>query len=308
MRAFVASLAVAGICFSSALGMNNKRAKPTTTDPFQVGEYLIGNGSWWNNHGYTDTSAKTRRNQTINTGIKNLILIIAGQSLMGAESPTAYTPTNSTAIDQLNIYDGAVYAMSDPPLGSTYVLSSLSGSGAGSIGGRVADQFVSASVFARVVLVPVAVGASLVAQWGTGGALSTRICVALARLNAIGFTAQTNVTVGILWGQGEADNTAGTSQANYTTSLNQVIANAQSCGFSGRFFVNKETWSGGAVLSGVQTAQAAVVNSSTVWAGANMDSLTATSRLTDNTHLNDAGMASAATLIYNAMVASGAPY
>lgn len=44
------------------------------------------------------------------------------------------------------------------------------------------------------------------------------------------------------------------------------------------------------------------------WAGANADSLNATNRQTDNTHFNDTGMASLATLIYNAMHASGAPY
>jgi hypothetical protein len=42
-------------------------------------------------------------------------------------------------------------------------------------------------------------------------------------------------------------------------------------------------------------------------AGGNLDTIAASGRLSDNTHLNDAGMASAATLIFNAMHARGAP-
>jgi hypothetical protein len=37
------------------------------------------------------------------------------------------------------------------------------------------------------------------------------------------------------------------------------------------------------------------------------DTLNATNRLADNTHLNDTGAAAAALLVYNAMHASGAP-
>jgi hypothetical protein len=40
----------------------------------------------------------------------------------------------------------------------------------------------------------------------------------------------------------------------------------------------------------------------------NIDSLNATNRIADNTHLNDTGAAAAATLVYNAMHASGAPF
>jgi hypothetical protein len=47
------------------------------------------------------------------------------------------------------------------------------------------------------------------------------------------------------------------------------------------------------------------VNGTTVFQSGDIDTLTAASRQGDNVHLNDAGAASAATLIYNAMHASG---
>jgi hypothetical protein len=300
----VALLLSALICGSASAGSVSGSGKP---DPYVLGELIINNGSWMANRGYTDANGRTARNLTINTGIKNLVLILAGQSLMAAEAPSAYTPTNAIAIDNFNIYDGSVYPWSDPPLGATWVNTSVSGAGVGSIGGRIADKFISAGTFDRVIVVSIAVGGAKVSDWATGS-LSDRLCKTMLRLSARGFAAQTNVTVAIVWGQGEADTVSATGQSAYQTALSSAISNVQSCGFSGRFFVNSESWSGGTTSSNVTNAQAAVIDNSTVFAGGNLDSLNATNRLSDNTHLNDTGMANAATLIFNAMHASGTPF
>jgi len=87
-----------------------------------------------------------------------------------------------------------------------------------------------------------------------------------------------------------------------------MISNAQAAGFSGRVFVNQESWIRGSTSLSVTAAQAAVVNNRTVFAGANVDSLNATYRNSDNTHFNDAGAAQAASLMYTAMRASGSPF
>jgi hypothetical protein len=138
--------------------------------------------------------------------------------------------------------------------------------------------------------------------------LQNRLCAAYKRIVAAGFGPQTNVTVAIEWGQGETDTILGTSQSAYTVSMNQVISNVKTCGFSGRFFVATETWEAGTVSAGIQAAQAAVVDNITIFASGNIDTLNATNRLADNIHLNNTGIASAATLVYNAMHASGAPF
>jgi hypothetical protein len=132
----------------------------------------------------------------------------------------------------------------------------------------------------------------------------------MARLSARGFTAQSNVTVAIEWGQGETDTTLATSQSAYQTALSTVISNVRNCSinpFTGRFFVATETYVTGSTSSAVQAAQAAVIDNSTVFASGNLDTIGSGSRF-DNLHFNDAGAASAATLIYNAMHASGAPF
>lgn len=305
MRFISALFALVVFGFSPAIA---QRSGASTPDPFYMGEYYGCGGPWLCNTGFTDVSGKTARNQTVNTGIKNLVLIIAGQSNRAAEAPSAYTPTNGTALDNFNPYSNQVFAQADPPLGATNPLTSLPGGGVGFIGGRIADKFVSGGQFDRVVLVPIAIGSSSVAQWATNGILQNRLCAAYKRVVAAGFGPKTNVTVAIEWGQGETDTVLATSQGNYTTSLNSVISNVKACGFGGRFFVAVETWDAGAVSSGVQAAQAAVVDSVTVFASGNIDTLNAANRIADNTHLNDAGIAAAATLVYNAMHASGAPF
>jgi hypothetical protein len=213
-----------------------------------------------------------------------------------------------------------MYTYTDPPLGSTWAYLSLGGSGStcgtiatcGSVGGRIADIFISgdgtvpASTFARVIVVPVAVGGTPIAQWDTNGPLFNRICVAMKRLAARGIIPQTNVTFAILWGQGEGDH--GTATATYKAALNDIQAQAVSCGFSGRLFVNEQTWLSGATDANVQSAQTSIVDNVKFWAGFNADSLSATNRQSDNTHFNDTGVAAFATGIAHAMHASGAPF
>lgn len=268
-------------------------------DVFDMSENPFNNGTFNNSHGYTDTNNKTITSLTINTGIKNLILITAGQSNIMNIGPTLRTPTNATVIDNFNPYDSQMYAYADPLVGAS--------NNAAHMTGRLADLFINAGTFARVISVPVAQGGSTVAQWAPGGNISNRIPAALARLKARGIVAGTNVTFALLWGQGEQDNCA-TSQASYTASFNALAAQVVGLGFSGRIFVAKETWSGGSICANVQAAQAAVVDNVTVFVGANADALGAGDRIADNTHWNDTGQQDYAAAWQTAMHASGAPY
>lgn len=253
-----------------------------------------------------------RRSQSVNTGIRNLVLIVAGQSNLTDVAPSAYTPTNASAIDVMNNDDGAVYAAVDPLVGCSLTFSG------GNPALRLADNFIIASKFDRVILVPIAIGGASVADWATGTS-TNRIKVAMQRLAAKGFTAQTNVTVAIIWGQGETDTSQGTSQANYTTALNAVIANAAAAGFTGRWFIAKQSWNGTTVSAAVQAAQAAAVGGS-VFAGPDADSMIGTACSASacrqnpdagggvNLHWTNAGSISYSSGWQTTMGASGAPF
>lgn len=251
---------------------------------------------------YRQTAGLTSRDQVFNPAKKTLVLIGAGQSNYVSVNPTLYVPTDSSAIDNFNIYDGASYSIGGPLVGTQY----NAGLGPGNILARIAQNAITGG-FDRVVVVPIAIAGTVAADWATGS-LSDRIGVAMRRLASRGYVpGATGLTFALSWGQGETDNSNGTSQASYAASMSTVISNAQAAGLTGsscRFFINKLS---GAVSSAVQAAQTALPNGTTIFAGGDLDSLDATNRQ-DNTHFNDTGSAAAASLIWSAMHASGAPY
>jgi hypothetical protein len=144
----------------------------------------------------------------------------------------------------------------------------------------------------------------------------------------------------ILWGQCEEDNRNATSQSAYTASLNNIIAfsntTAAALGWTsgtwGRWLVAKQTLDctfPGCITSSdplsingaIQAAQAAVVNGTQVFAGANADALqgnvcgasaNAACRQSDRIHWTDNGSYSYAVDPTNgwqqALHASGGPF
>lgn len=278
-----------------------------TIDPFTLNESKRSDVTN-NDQGYSSTAGRTLRSSAINPAQRTLVLFIDGQSNMASVGPSSFTPVNGAAIDNFNIYNGATYATTDPVLGSSYD-STL---GVGSLGPRIADQLITNGKFDRVILVPVAIGGTSISIHAAGGILYDRVCVGMRRLAVRGIVpGATGVTFAYLWGQGESDH--GTAQGTYQGYFGQIVARAQNCSglsaqFNGRIFVNRETLLSGVTDATIQAAQSALVNNTTIFAGGDIDSLTGANRQADNTHLSAAGQAAAATLIYNAMHASGAPF
>jgi len=298
-KLFVTTFLVVAVTFGGGASM---------PDPFLMGENYRPDG-WNNNRGYSDVNAKTMRLTPINAQERTLILITSGQSNMASVGPSSYTPTNASKIDNLNIYDGAIYASADPLLGQTYA----PGYGVGSIPPRIADKLITNNKFDRVILVPVASGGSSIAMWVSGGPLYMRHCVAMHRLAARGIVPRmSGVTFALVWGQGESD--SGTAQSTYQTQFGQIVTKLKNCPnlssqFNGRIFVTKQTMITNVVNATVQAAQAALVDNVSIFSGGDIDALTgATNRQVDGTHLNATGQANAATTIYDAMVASGSPF
>lgn len=256
-----------------------------------------------------DTNGLTRRSNAINTGIKNLVLISLGQSLRENACPTLYTPSNTAKVDVFNPWDGQMYAVGGPLPGTTYSGTVAQGGlGPGNVMAEVADKF-AASVFDRVILVPMAIGGTLV--WDHATLYGDSAAVVMARLARLGITpGTTNFTFGIEWGQGSSDAGLGvpTPQAVYSAGLSTVITQWFNAGFSGRFFIAKETYYGGAVSVPIQTAQWGLVNGTTIFQSGDTDSLNSGNRQDVAGHWNDVGRPACATLIFNAMQASGAPY
>lgn len=256
------------------------RIAVSAPDPFVFSEFL-------DKMGWSDTRSKTIRDPRLNAGETTGVFVVAGQSNATSFAPTPYTPSNAAKVDNLSIYDGGLYSAADPLLGCTIL---PGGPGVGNWVGRMADGLISAGIFQRVILIPVAVGGTMAADWNSQG-LTKRLVAAGRRSAAVGLP-----ITAFLWMQGESDTQNGTSQGAYAASLASIIASPRSEGFNAPWFVGKCTWLNGAVSSPVQAAQAAAVNGIDIFAGANTDTLGAGSRQGDNTHFTDAGSASVAAL------------
>ena len=276
--------------------------------PFRLGEQLSPNTGMWNvGAGFTDTGGRTLRAQTLNPAVRNLVLIIAGQSNMISIGSAAHTIVNGTVLDNFNVYDGATYAAAEPLLGTQYALASLGGDAKCCLGTKVGDGLITAGKFDRVLLVPVAIGSTVVSQWGNGE-MKDRIPTAIARLAARGTVEGTNVTFAIMWGQGESDAVAGTSQANYQASFGQMVTRARAAGMAGKIFCAIQSRQTSTNNATIRAAQAACVNNGAgIYAGPDVDAITA-GRYGDGTHLDTAGLASATTAWLAALAASGAPF
>ncbi|MGM5009958.1 sialate O-acetylesterase [Rhizobium sp. 969_B3_N1_2] len=231
-------------------------------------------------------------------GPRTAVIVSIGQSLSVNEVPTPYVPVHGTAIDQLNIYDGKFYRAKDPLLGinvSGGVVTDLRGTWML----RMADKLVDGGHFDRVILVPMAVGNTRANQWADASQppyLFNKINVVGLRLRDAGLSC-----TAIMWGQGESDTSAGTSQASYAASLNKIIAEFNRAIPACPILVAQESYYYGATSAAVLAAQASVVNGTTVFAGENVDSIGSSGRY-DNTHLNEAGAEQRAILAVAALM------
>lgn len=268
-------------------------------DPFS----LYDTAFYQNTFGHRQTAGLTVRSPEINAGLKTLVLIVCGQSLLCSVSPTLYTPTNSTKVDQLNVYDGQLYNINGPVLGCTY---SPVPANPGNASVRIADALVTNGKFDRVILANVVIGSTFAAQWEPTGIHGNRSVVAMRRLAGLGITpGMTGVTFACIYSIGESDYAFGTTQSAFAASASNFISNLQATGFNGRIFVTTES-AANQTSNGIRSAQASLWDGSTIFNGGDFDSSTI-GRL-DGVHFSDAGAATAATLAVNAMAASGAPF
>ncbi len=183
---------------------------------------------------------------------------------------------------------------------------------------RIADALISANLFDRVICASIAIDGTAVADWdpALNGVVSARIPVIFARLAAKGLVAGTNVTVVVLWGQGETDTTNGTTQSAYFNSMTNVINGSRAAGFTGPWFIAEQTYNIGTISTAVQSAQLSIINHSlNIWGGPNADAIIGTTCggtcRPDNLHFGALGMpvyVGATQGWYASLVAFGPPF
>lgn len=219
------------------------------------------------------------------------IIVFIGQSLYANTSQGNYAPTQANN-HTFNISDGQIYRSTAGP---TFGANVTGDTDIDFWGKRLADNLIVGAKYPAVIMCNMAIGGTRVAEWTnvtTPPKLGTTIAVMARRLAARGL-----VPTHILWGQGESDTLAGTSKASYQASLLQIIQMFRDNGITAPFYVNTETLISGNTSIPIQQAQAAVVNGTTIRAGANFDTGIPVADRYDGTHLKATGCATAATII-----------
>jgi hypothetical protein len=153
-----------------------------------------------------------------------LVLLTLGQSNAANSGSGRFDA--ASGVYNFNLFDGRCYEARDPLLGA-------SGDG-GSAWIPLAQMLIENGLAEAVVVAPIAVSGSHVADWAPGGVLAERIA------RAIGVLASTGLQVdALLWHQGESDR--GTAPAMYTESFLRMVGSIRGAGVSAPIYVAQAT-------------------------------------------------------------------
>lgn len=245
-----------------------------------------------------DYAGRTQVHPALVSGEHTTVLVMFGDSLGASTDNSAYSPTNSTKVQDLSLQNGGVYQAKTPAL-------SCSNEGDppnnGFWGHRLGDKLINGGKTARVIVCSIAIGSTGTALWSTSPYIN-RFTVAYRRLNSLGLLSANRVFV--LSSIGGLDQTQALSSATVKANLDTIIAGIRSAGFSSTpVYLALSSWAGGStggangtnVRTGITNAIAGNANTFT---GADTDTIVIGSRY-DTNHYNSTGSDSAATLWYN---------
>lgn len=247
------------------------------SDPFRLSNAGLPNVN------YYKLDEKDLVDPRIVPGERTGVIVTVGQSLITNNVSGTYSC--GTKVHNLCLDNGGVYQAVQPLLGC-----SISGGEVrpSNYAMHLADKLIAAGHYDRVIIAPIGIGGTTVAQWAPGGPCNHRIGVVAQRLAAHGYVLDM-----ILWHQGESDH--GIAATTMTSRLQAVIATFRTAGLTAPFLVAQASWNLSLTDPKVRQGQAAAVDNVSVFAGPNFDTLNNSYRA-DTTHFNQAGAEAASTM------------
>ena len=150
----------------------------------------------------------------------SLVLVLFGQSNAGNSGSARFGPVNG--VYNYNHLDGRCYGARDPLLGAT-------GSG-GTPWLPLARSIIQHGLAPSVILAPIAVGQTRIAQWAPGGDLYPRIGRVLRGLAVAGLPVSA-----LLWHQGESD--SATTTERYVQEFQRLAAGIRQSGVDAPIYI-----------------------------------------------------------------------
>jgi Carbohydrate esterase, sialic acid-specific acetylesterase len=207
---------------------------------------------------------------------RTAVLLIAGQS--NAANNAAQRHETRYPDRVLNFMSGRCYVARSPLLGATGF--------AGEYWTPMSDQLIDAGAFDRVILAPVAVGASDIAQWAKGGALNSSMIPLVQDL-----VTHYRVTH-VLWHQGESDFALKTDPARYKEQFLSFVDTLRANAVDATVFVSTATrcLTGWSQPNAIQSAQQELAAAqSGLEPGVDTDKLLSAQDRYDDCHMADSG-------------------
>lgn len=272
-RAITVSIATAALAVGFLWGVASERFEWFPHALAKAALHWIDPGGGALQLGYNDSAGRAKldcRALADNT----LALLLFGQSNAANSGETRY-PARPGGVYNFNILDQHCYEAVDPLLGT-------SGTG-GSIWTRLAARIVDQGFAPRVLLVPIAVSGSTIAQWAPPGELSERAPAAIDQLHRLGIP-----IAAALWQQGESD--GATDSTTYAEHFVRVAEGLRAAGFAGRVILSHSTRCGGPPSETVRAANVTIVRELRgAEMGPDLDQLAGPEFRYDGCHLNERG-------------------
>lgn len=211
------------------------------------------------------------------------VIVTLGNSMITNHVEGTYSCTGQ--VDNLSLDNGGVYKAVEPLLGASLTLTPGRPS---NYAMHLADKLIAAKRFDRIIIAPIGIGGTLIADWRTGGVANHRIGVLSKRLAGQGHTA-----AAVLLHVGENDH--GVAQATAADGIQSIIDTFRAHSIASPLLVARASYNTGVTNGAIRSAQVSVLNGTDVFPGPDLDVLGSSYRV-DNLHFNQAGAHAAAEL------------
>lgn len=151
------------------------------------------------------------------------VILVLGQSNAANHGGQRYATRFGERV--VNLHGGRCFLAVSPLLGA-------SGTG-GEYWTELGNRLVSAAIFDRVLIVPLAIGATNAGEWARGGPLNPLVRMTAQSLHDLGFR-----VTHVLWHQGESDRRLRTSEENYHRQVSSVAETLRQSGIDAPFHVS----------------------------------------------------------------------
>lgn len=228
-----------------------------------------------NGRSFNDASARKRADaRDVMTGHTAVILTF-GQSNASNAGRGCYAPRKP--VFNFNLLDRQCYVAQDPLLGTTET--------GGNFATRLGDMLIERGPYDTVLIAPIAIGGSQVAEWTTGGRYHCRLQAVIEGIGAAGLR-----FTHLLWHQGETDAAYYPDTEHYRSCFMNLHDAIRDYGVDAPLFVAQATIGAVPAVESIRRAQRAVVDPARrIFAGPDTDTIGAEDRF-DGCHMAESGL------------------